>query len=195
MTQNSKLISQILFSDFCENLFRQNPVYNAHLAGTAIWIYIFADVLFGQLIDVCIGAVFSDLNHLSFQRQVPIGVFRVLNAECNYRVASHIAVFHAAFGAVDDDMGSIEFTPYGRDLWGPVAHECRQLSERFLLKKIGEIVGNSAHMFQLLLVPSSLNAKLNRNSRLRHCWPARLRLARSHTAPRTPRAVGLSCSA
>src|SRR5215813_10905176 len=181
--------------DFCENLFRQNPIYDAHLAGTAIWIYIFADVLLGQLVDVCIGAAFSDVNHLSFQRQVPIWVFWILNAECNNRVASHIAVLHAAFGAVDDDMGSIEFTPYWRDLWGPVAHERRQLSERFLLEKIGEIFGNSAHMFQLLLVPTSLNAKPNRSSRLHHCWPARSRLARSHTAPRTPRAVGLSCSA
>src|SRR4030095_12904940 len=85
-----------------------------------------------------------------FLANLSMCVFRILNAECNIRIAPHIAVFHAAFGAVDDDMGSVEFTPYGRDLWRPVAHERRQLSERFLLEKIGEIVGNSGHMFQLL---------------------------------------------
>src|SRR5437763_970630 len=81
---------------------------------------------------------------------MPIWVFRILNAEGNVWIASHIGVFGPAFGAVDEDMGSIVVAPNGGDLRRPVLHERCQLSECFLLEQIVEGGGNRRHVVRLL---------------------------------------------
>src|SRR5262245_17050250 len=104
------------FLNLGKNLLRQNSVNDAHLAGPSIRVHIFADVLFGQLVDVGVCAILRDLDDFAFEGKMPVRVLQVLDAQSDIWVAPHVEVFGAALGAVDDDVRSIEFAPYWRHL-------------------------------------------------------------------------------
>src|SRR5262245_34899404 len=69
------------FLCFRKNFLQKNPVNHTHLSGAAIGIHVLTDVFLRKFIDVGVCAVFGDLDDLSLHRQMPIRVFRVLNAE------------------------------------------------------------------------------------------------------------------
>src|SRR5262245_56060964 len=137
--------------DFGKDLLRQNLIDDPNLAGTAIRINILPYIFLGEFVDMGIRSVFRDLHYRAFNGEVSIRVFRILNTQGYVGIAPHVQVFGTAFGAVDDDMLSIVFTPYGRDLRRTVPHERRQLTECFLLEQIAEVLGNRGHFLRLLI--------------------------------------------
>src|SRR5215831_9693885 len=99
-----------------EDFLRKNSIDHADLTRTAIGIDIPARIFLGQFIDVRVGSFFRDLDNFPFKGEVAVRIVGILDAEGNVRIAPHVSIFGPAFGAVDDNMRSVEFAPNGRDL-------------------------------------------------------------------------------
>ena len=89
-----------------------------------------------------VGAALGDLDNLAANRDISIGIVRILKRDRHVGVPADVLVLHPAFGAVEADIVTIEVTPDGSHLRSSVFHHCRELAKRLLLENIAKILWN-----------------------------------------------------
>ena len=84
-------------------------------------------------------------------------------AERDARVALHIAVFHAALGAIHEHVSSVVIHPDRRHLRMAVGHDGAQTRERLLVEKLEMFLGDCFGHDKLLLRQDSTRGKFGRD--------------------------------
>ena len=88
--------------------------------------------------------LFVDFNDFASDSDVAVGIFWILNTQRNVLVPPHVLVLHATFGAVQQNVVSVEFAPDRADVRSSIGHHRRNMSKCLLLEQIFEIFRNSS---------------------------------------------------
>src|SRR5687768_2669006 len=75
-------------------------------------------------------------------RNISVGVLRVLERNGNLRIAPNVIVLHAPFCAVDAHMLAVVIDPNRGNLRCSILHERSQLAESLLHEEIAKIIRN-----------------------------------------------------
>src|SRR5258706_5072071 len=95
----------------------------ADFAGLTEGIDRIAEIFLRELVDVVVGAGFSDFHDLAADFEVAVGIGGILKRNGNARIAADIFVFHAALGGINADELAVVVHPYGSDLRAAVFHQ------------------------------------------------------------------------
>jgi hypothetical protein len=128
-------------------------VEHTHLRGLAKRIFIFVQVLLRHLVDVGIGALFCDFNHLPSNFKVAVWIVWIDDGHSYARIAPNVAILLSPFGGVEDDVFTVGVAPDGRSLWTSIGHESGEAGKRFLVEQIAELLGNYFRHFHVPPMP------------------------------------------
>src|SRR5215469_6101645 len=121
-----------------------NLVYNTHLAGLPVGIFVLAEIFLRHLIDVSVGTLFGDLGNLTAYFEVAIGIIGIDDSQSDTRIAAHVAVLLATFSRVENHVLAIRVDPHRRSLGTAVRHKSCKRGKGALVEKIAVLLGDDS---------------------------------------------------
>src|SRR5437773_4691724 len=118
---------------------------HAHFTGLAVRIFVLAEILLRQLVDVRVRALFRHLDDAPPDAEIAVRIVGIGNRERDTWIAFEILRLDASARGVDENVDAVEVPPDGRDLRTAISVHRREIHERFLVDEIGVRLGNSRH--------------------------------------------------
>ena len=72
-----------------------------------IRVFVHAQVFFGQLVDVGIGALFGDFDYAAADFKIAVRIVGINDGQGDAGIAAHIAILLAAFGGIENNVVTI----------------------------------------------------------------------------------------
>lgn len=95
-------------------------------------------------------ALFGDLNDLTPDCNVPIGIFWILDRKRDPFVAAHVLVFETTFGGIHSDMAAVVIDQTGVTCGLPSGMQVAKCANATLVKRSLKLSGIVAAMIHLL---------------------------------------------
>src|ERR1700681_2933470 len=82
-------------------------VHHPRLAWLAVRIFVHAQVFFGQLVDVGIGALLGDFDYAAADFKIAVRIVRIYDRQGDAGIAADVAILLAAFSGIENNVVTI----------------------------------------------------------------------------------------